>query len=292
MKDEDLKELIYKKIPVSQAHAIEKMGEDLKLAVALVARLRGPEGCPWDREQDHLTLRPYLIEEAYEVLDVLDEFDPKKNGGKFEEPTRAKIREELGDLLLQVLLHSQLADERGEFSMGNVARAMVEKLVTRHPHVFGDTKVSGSSQVLDNWEVIKKKEKKEKGLLDGLPKNLPSLQRAARIGEKARGVGFDWPDWKGSLEKVDEEIGEVKEAIEGGKKDEIEHELGDLFFAICNLSRHLKIQPEDAHRKAISRFEERFRGVEKVFAERGQDMQKATLAELDQVWEQVKAKAL
>jgi MazG family protein len=144
---------------------------------------------------------------------------------------------------------------------------------------------------LQNWEKIKKTEGKKdlpKGMLDGLPKNLPSLQRAARIGEKAHRIGFDWPDWQGSWEKVEEELQELKESIAGQKPAEIEHELGDLFFSLCNLSRHLKITPEDAHRKAIGRFEERFRKLEKIFDKRGKDIHTATLEELDEVWEQVK----
>lgn len=298
-----LKETIFSGIAPERAKAIDAMCEQLKLAVGLVERLRGPKGCPWDREQSHLSIRQYLIEEAYEVLDVLDRYQPTGDSkqlakqvttdqyvprdGSFSEKDRLLLREELGDLLLQVLLHSQLAWERGEFTMGDVGEAMAAKLVSRHPHVFGETKASNSEQVLQNWEALKKKEGK-KGVLEGLPKNLPSLQRAARIGEKVGRVGFDWKDWRGSWLKVDEETRELREAIESGDQAAIEHELGDLFFALCNLSRHLKIQPEDAHRKAISRFESRFNEVERICAEEGIDMASASLEKLDEIWDRVK----
>lgn len=303
-----LKETIFEGISADQAKAIDAMGEQLKLAVGLVARLRGPNGCPWDREQNHLTLRPYLIEEAYEVLDVIDRYqsktDPKAlaratpkesfvpaDGGFPAEKDLGLLREELGDLLLQILLHAQLCAERGEFNVGDVGEAMAAKLVRRHPHVFGEAKAGTSDEVLQNWEVLKKKEGK-KALLEGLPKNLPSLQRAARIGEKAHRVGFDWKDWRGAWDKVLEETRELKEAIDRNAAAEIEHELGDLFFSLCNLSRHLKIQPEDAHRKAIGRFEERFSEVERICSEEGIDMHSAPLEKLDEVWDRVKKAAL
>lgn len=278
-KKDNLDQIVYQKITEKDAETLARASLDLKLAAALVARLRGPEGCPWDKEQTHLTLRPYLIEEAYEVLEVIDQekIDP------------VKFKEELGDLLLQILLHSELARERGEFDIGDVARALVSKLVYRHPHVFADTKVADADGVVSNWEKLKKKESPEKkSVLDGLPKNLPSLQRAARIGEKAKGVGFDWSDWKGSMEKVDEELVEIKDAIASKNQEHIEEEIGDMFFALCNLSRHLKIQPEDAHRKAIMKFETRFRKLEKVCEERGVEMSKASLETLDKIWDEVK----
>ena len=174
---------------------------------------------------------------------------------------------------------------------------MAAKLVSRHPHVFGSSNVSSSEQVLVNWEALKKQERaqssvdptaKKKGLLDGLPKNLPSLQRAARIGEKANRIGFDWKDWQGSWAKVEEETRELREAIDSGNPKDIEHELGDLFFALCNLSRHLKITPEDAHRKAIDRFQDRFYALEAICNSEGIDIQTASLEKLDEVWERVK----
>lgn len=301
--EKSLEKVIFESISPEETQKIESTLPGFKLAVGLVARLRGPNGCPWDREQDPLTLRPYLIEEAYEVLDVIDQYQAKQNpkelakktdatqfvpaNGSFSKEDSGKLCEELGDLLLQVILHAQLASERGEFTVGDVARNMAAKLVSRHPHVFGDAQAKNSDDVLKNWESLKKKEGK-KGTLDGLPKNLPSLQRAARIGEKAHRVGFDWKDWEGSWEKVKEEIDELQEALDSKKESEIEHEIGDLFFALCNLSRHLSIQPEDAHRKAIARFETRFRMLEQKFDNAGKDMHSATLKELDEVWEEVK----
>lgn len=299
----NLSEIIFEGINPERIEQIERMCTQVKLAIGLVERLRGPQGCPWDREQNHLTLRPYLIEEAYEVLDVLDRYvskaDPKKLAaatakseyvpadGSLSAADQKALREELGDLLLQVLLHSQLCNERGEFHFGDVSETMAAKLVSRHPHVFQDQQVSGAEQVLQNWETLKKKEGK-KSLLEGLPKNLPSLQRAARIGEKVHRVGFDWKDWQGSWSKVEEELKELREAIDQKGPVEQEHELGDLFFALCNLSRHLKLQPEDAHRKAIHRFESRFTRVEEICREEGIDMQTASLERLDEIWDRVK----
>lgn len=281
---------VFEKISLEDQSKIKVSAYKTESAIALVKRLRAKDGCPWDREQTHLTLRPYLIEEAYEVLDVIDKIESNTN----EKEIANKFKEELGDLLLQILLHSELASEKNHFDFGDVALNMVTKLVRRHPHVFGDVQVSGSEQVLQNWEAIKSQEKKsekgtkKEGLLDGLPKNLPSLQKAARIGEKAHRIGFDWPDWQGSMLKVDEELSELKTAIKNGDLKEIEMELGDLFFSLCNLSRHLKIQPEDAHRKAISKFEKRFRCLESEFEKLNKDIHTATLEELDEVWNKIK----
>ncbi len=299
----NLKETIFAGIDPAHIKAIDAMAEQLKLAIGLVTRLRGPLGCPWDREQSHLTLRPYLIEEAYEVLEVLDRYQatgdakqlakatPKDKfvpvDGSFNAKDRGLLCEELGDLLLQIVLHAQLSWERGEFTVGDVGEGMARKLVSRHPHVFGDASATTSDQVLQNWEALKKKEGK-KSLLEGLPRNLPSLQRAARIGEKAHRVGFDWKDWQGAWAKVEEETRELREAIDGKNAEEIEHEIGDLFFSLCNLSRHLKVQPEDAHRKAIGRFETRFAEVEKICEAEGIDMHTASLEKLDEIWDRVK----
>jgi len=307
----ELEKTIFSELDPQWTAAIDSWLSQIRLAIGLVARLRGANGCPWDREQNHLTLRPYLIEEAYEVLEILDRYvskqDPKELARKSDKtqpvpsdggfPQKEDIQvlcEELGDLLLQVLLHSQLAFERGDFHFGDVGARMAAKLVGRHPHVFGNAQASNSEQVLQNWEALKKKEGKgRKSILEGLPKNIPSLQRAARIGEKAHRVGFDWKDWQGAWAKVEEELKELKEAIDQvpdptAPNAEIEHELGDIFFALCNLSRHLKIQPEDSHRKAISRFEDRFRKLEVICEQEGIDIQSASLETLDEVWERVK----
>lgn len=285
----DIEIKVFEKISSKDQTSIKESANKVESAIALVKRLRAKDGCPWDKEQTHLTLRPYLIEETYEVLDVIDLSE--KN---FSTEIHSKFKEELGDLLLQILLHSELASENGHFNFGDVANNMVEKLVRRHPHVFGDVKVSSSDQVLQNWEAIKSKEKKsnknvkKEGMLDGLPKNLPSLQKAARIGEKVHRIGFDWPNWQGSMLKVDEELVELKSAISSGNMDEIENELGDLFFSLCNLARHLKIQPEDAHRKAITKFELRFHKLEAEFEKQGIDLHSASLEELDKVWNKIK----
>ncbi len=282
----DSEKKVYEKINAQALSQIQDSAQKLEVAIALVKRLRAPDGCPWDKEQTHLTLRPYLIEEAYEVLDVLDQSETNQNSQKIND----KLKEELGDLLLQILLHSELKSEKNEFTVGDVALALVDKLVRRHPHVFGEVKVNNSDQVLQNWEAIKSKEKEKtkEGLLDGLPKNLPSLQKAARIGEKAQRIGFDWPDWQGSMKKVEEELLELKQAIDLNNKEQIEMEMGDLFFSLCNLSRHLKIQPEDAHRMAILKFEKRFQKLEEHFRSIQKDIHTASLEELDNVWIQVK----
>ncbi len=282
--EKNLKEIIFEKLDPTKIARIESNTQELLTAIGLVARLRGPHGCPWDQKQDHLSLRPYLIEEAYEVLDALDEQNSPS------QKSNQHLCEELGDLLLQILLHSELSSERGEFTVGDVASQMTKKIVHRHPHVFGDVKVSGADEVLKNWESLKKKEGR-KFLLDGIPKNLPSLQKASRIGEKAHRIQFDWKTWQEVWKKVEEELQELKEAIcenNGNVKNHIEEELGDMFFTLCQLARHLKIEPEDAHRKAIQKFEKRFRKMEEFFEERKKDIHSVTSEELETAWENFK----
>ena len=302
-KMKDTRTTIFEGIDAQRTAMIEAMTRQLELAIGLVTRLRGPNGCPWDREQNPLSLRQYLIEEAYETLEVIDRYKPNadskkiaaetaksewvKVDGTFEKGDQVKLREELGDLLLQIILHAQLAWERGDFHLGDVGEFMAKKLVSRHPHVFGDQVAENSDAVLANWEVLKKKEGR-KSATEGLPKHLPSLQRAARLGDKVSRLGFDWKDWTGAWAKVKEEVSELELAMQGKVNSEIEHEIGDLFFSLCNLARHLKIAPEDAHRKAIGRFEDRFMKVEKLCEERGIQMEKATLEELDRLWDEVK----
>jgi MazG family protein len=283
--------------------ALSDMLEQTRYALALVARLRGPNGCPWDREQNHLTIRPYLMEEAAEALEVLDRYrstrDPKALAkatpitsevpadGAFTPEDQLHLKEELGDVLLQVILHSQLCWERGEFHFGDVAEFMARKLVSRHPHVFGETKVDGSEGVLDNWEQIKKKEKEKKGTAPaglGVPKALPSLQRAERVSDKAGRLGFDWKRKEDVMLKLDEEVGELKEALQSGDMKAMEHELGDAIFALCQVARWNKIHPEDAHRKAVGRFEARFEKVEEWFKERGVPMGGASEQILEEAW--------
>ena len=249
--------------------------------VGIMAKLRSGTGCPWDREQTHQTLRPYLIEEAYEVLDALEHGDD----GDF--------RDELGDLLLQVVFHAQIAAEEKRFDIDGVARAINDKLVRRHPHVFGDTRADTADEVLVNWEQIKREEKgaeNRKSVLDGLPASMPALLHAYRIQEKVARVNFDWDDVKEVMLKVGEEIDEVGKALEQGDHTKIEEEMGDLLFSIVNLARHLKVPPEDALRRSNDKFMRRFRYIEAALELRGENLERATFEELDELWEEAKQK--
>jgi tetrapyrrole methylase family protein/MazG family protein len=244
----------------------------------VIAHLRAPDGCPWDREQTHLTLRKHLLEESYETLAAMDEADPEK------------MREEFGDLLLQVVLNAQIAWEYGEFTMTEVLKGIHDKIIRRHPHVFGDVQVDGVGQVLSNWENIKKEERREKGeekkgLLDGLPAALPALTQAQEYQDRAARVGFDWPEIEGVLEKVKEEIDEVRRA---SSPEELSSELGDLFFALVNLARWKKVDSEAALREASLKFKKRFGYIEKRAHEMGRPMREMSLQELDDLWNEAK----
>ena len=228
----------------------EQRGQTYPSLVALMQRLLAEGGCPWDREQDMKSLRKYVLEEACEVIDAIDEGDPKH------------LEEELGDLALQVVFLGELGRREGSFGPDDVVRGIVEKLVRRHPHVFGDTAVSGSQEVLQNWEAIKAEEKKDRGVLDGVPRSLPALFRAQSMSEKVSRVGFDWPDGRGSRDKVTEELAELDEAIAGGDKQRVEDEFGDTLFALVNLARHHGIDAELALRGTADRFSRRFSHVE------------------------------
>jgi ATP diphosphatase len=261
-------------------------GEALERLVAIMGKLRAEGGCPWDREQDLRSLRPYLIEEAYEVL---DEMDRASVGGDW-----ASLCEELGDLLFQVVFHAQLATERGKFQMKDVCEAISGKIESRHPHVFGELKVSGSEQVLANWAKLKAEEKRKKtgrsgSVLDGVPTAAPSLLRAERLTEKASRIGFDWPDIKGVRAKLDEELGELDEAIRSNDRDALEHELGDVLFSLANLARFIKTPPEDALRAAITRFVSRFSQIEQGLAKADVPFGTATLQEMEALWQEAKA---
>lgn len=249
--------------------------------IAIMARLRAPGGCPWDREQTLKTLRPYLIEEAYEVLEAVDHEDA------------AAHCEELGDLLLQVVFHAQIRAEEGKFGMAEVAQAISDKLVHRHPHVFGDVKVKDTEELLTRWAELKAREKAAKGqdasAIAGVPKEMPALGRAERITEKAGRVGFDWPDASGPRSKVDEELRELDQALSGGAPEQVEHEIGDLLFAVVNLSRKTGVHPEHALRAAVDRFDRRFRSIEARLAREGKKPAGATLEEMDRLWDQAKA---
>ncbi len=242
----------------------------------ITARLRGPGGCPWDREQTHASLTPYMIEEAYEAVDAIERDDV------------ADMVEELGDVLLQVVLHSQLAEEEGRFSLADVAAEVNAKLVRRHPHVFGDVAVSGSSEVLRNWEQIKRAEKgaRRQSALDGIPPALPALSLAQTIGRKAAKVGFDWPDVEGTFAKVREELDEIHEARDA---DERREEMGDLLYALTSVCRHLEIDAEDALRAATRKFAARFRRVEAYAQERNLTLTALPIEALDTLWEEAKA---
>jgi nucleoside triphosphate diphosphatase len=262
-----------------------RTGDELERLVGIMARLRAEGGCPWDREQDLRSLRPYLIEEAYEVL---DEMDRVGYGG----PWRP-LCEELGDLLFQIVFHAQLASEIQEFEMADVAKAIADKIVSRHPHVFGETKVKGAVQVLENWARLKAEEKKKKtgsegSVIDGVPSGAPALLRAERLTEKASRIGFDWPDLKGVREKLDEELRELDEAIASGDRDAKEHELGDVLFSLANLARFINTPAEDALRMANHRFTDRFHHVEAGLRAKGVPFGKATLEEMDALWQDAK----
>jgi tetrapyrrole methylase family protein/MazG family protein len=244
--------------------------------------LRAKDGCPWDREQTVKTLRSYLLEETHEVLDVLDSLDDDGGG-----PRVGEHRDELGDLMLQIVFQSEIQREHARFDVGDVCEAINAKLIRRHPHLFGQ----GGER--ENWEALKRKERgaeksEKKSALDGVPKHLPALLRAYRTGEKAHGAGFDWPDHHGVVEKIEEEVGELKEALQSGDKDHIAHEIGDLLYAVVNLARHKEIDAEGALRKTIARFESRFRLVEDQLAAEGKIPEKTPLAELEEKWQRAK----
>ena len=250
--------------------------------VQIMARLRGENGCPWDREQTHASIKPYLLEETYEVLESIDENDP------------AKLEEELGDLALQVVFHAQMADEAGLFTIADVLRGINEKLRRRHPHIFGDVKADTAQEVLFNWEQIKKLEREKAqgraSLLDGVPRELPALLRAHRLQEKASRVGFDWNEARQVFQKVEEELAELRAAMESEQPDRMEAELGDLLFSLVNLGRFIAVNPEEALRKTIARFIARFQYIEEELARRGTAPGQATIEEMDALWAEAKAK--
>lgn len=257
-------------------------GTTLTRLVGVTQRLLAPDGCPWDREQTFESMRRYVLEEACEVIDAVESTD------------RQALREELGDLLLQVVFLAELARREGTFAIDDVVAGIVEKLVSRHPHVFGDMDAKTADEVLANWEKLKAQEKKHRGVLAGVPRSLPALNRAQRIGEKVNRVGFDWADARGSRAKVKEEIEELDRAIESGDEGAIEEEMGDVLFALVNLSRHVKVDAEGALRRTIDKFTKRFAHVEKrVKDEHGGWPAPGTpnlpLEVLDRYWDEAKA---
>ena len=255
------------------------MSDSFDKLVEVMARLRGTGGCPWDREQTHKSLKTYLLEETYETLEAIDGEDP------------GKLREELGDLLLQVVFLSQISSERSQFTVRDVADGIREKLIRRHPHVFGGERAADAREAIGRWEEIKHEERAERGdgsVLEGVPRSLPALLRAHRISDKASMVGFDWTDVEEVLVKVEEEIGELREALAGHDKGGAEEELGDLLFAVASAARHLGIDPEMALQSANKKFSARFRRVEEGLARRGLRPSRENRVEMERLWEEMK----
>ncbi len=241
----------------------------------VVAALRAPDGCPWDREQTHQSLLPYVVEEAHELVDAVEDGDD------------GAIREELGDVLLQVVLHAQIAAERGAFTLQDVADGIRDKMVRRHPHVFAGASVEDAAQVEANWKEAKRAEGRT--TLGGVPRSLPPLARAQRIAARARGVGFDWPTHEEALDKLDEECAELREAVASGAADRATDELGDVLFMAACMAARLGIDPSQALRGTVAKFERRFGHVEARLAERGRTPETSDLSEMDALWDEAKA---
>ncbi|MGH9513075.1 MAG: nucleoside triphosphate pyrophosphohydrolase [Terriglobales bacterium] len=272
-------------------------GRRFERAVSIMARLRGPDGCPWDREQTFDSIKPYAVEETYEVLEAIDNRDWDELPG------------ELGDLLLQVLFYSQMADEQGRFSIDDVLDRLSDKLVSRHPHVFGDVKAATSSDVLRNWDAIKQKEKEQKrlgeelnneqgrSLLDGVSKAMPALLEAHKLSSQAAKTGFDWPNIGGVFDKLQEETEELRQEVREARDESLnlearrtrlEEELGDLFFALVNLARHLALDPESALKRTNRKFRQRFQWMERELRLTGRGLEDAPMEELESLWQEAK----
>ncbi|HQU30494.1 MAG: nucleoside triphosphate pyrophosphohydrolase [Planctomycetia bacterium] len=248
--------------------------------IELMRKLRSKDGCPWDKEQNHVSLKSHLIEETYEVIDAIDSGNPDK------------LKEELADLFFHIIFHCQIAREMGEFDIDSVMALCIDKMTRRHPHVFGDATATTPEEVIHQWEQIKKTEKgfeERKFIVDGLPRHLPALQKAQKLQKKVAKVGFDWTNIHDVIAKVDEELREVKEAIREKKPEHIEEEVGDLLFSIVNLARFLKLDTENVLHKTIYKFVDRFKKVETELTSMGKDIEKCTLEEMDAVWNKVKS---
>jgi MazG family protein len=267
-----------------------RIGDQFEALVSIQARLRAPGGCPWDRRQTHETLRTYLLEEAYEVLEAIDKANPQE------------LSEELGDLLLQVLFHAELAREAGRFDISSVIQNIHDKLGRRHPHVFGDVKADTPEQVVKNWEKLKTEERLGSSkappgdqiapsALDGIPRTLPALLEALQLTRRAARVGFDWHNVEGIFDKLDEEVAELRKALSEGGASRLEDELGDLLFVIVNLARHLKIDPEVALTHANRKFKSRFQDMESAARSEAQRLGDMSQEELEALWEAAKARA-
>jgi len=253
--------------------------------VAIMDRLRGPDGCPWDREQDYGTLRGYLLEECYEVAEALDRADP------------TALCEELGDLLFQIVFLARIAKEEGRFSIDDVVQGIRDKMVRRHPHVFGSASARDSDEVLRHWERIKREEKngpdgnaagRPGSVLDGVPRALPALLKAQRLGTKAARVGFDWERPQDVLDKIEEELRELRQAVERAERDSTREELGDVLFSLAMLARHLEVEPEGALEQANRKFVKRFCWIESELSRRGEAIEEAGLERLERLWTEAK----
>lgn len=255
------------------------IGKKFEELVEIIDRLRAPDGCPWDREQTNQSLLPYFIEEAYELIESVDE------------ENWDTVKEELGDLLLHVVFQASIGEDDGKFKLEDSLTNVNEKLVRRHPHVFGDVQADAAFHAKQNWESQKHKEKRRKSRLDGVPKNLPALVQAQRLQQKASYAGFDWDKIDRVWDKVHEEIEELKEAQSNDLKDHIAEEIGDVLFALVNLSRYLDIPAEDALRQTNQKFTSRFSKVEEGIKAQGKELEDATLKEMDAIWELAKKKS-
>jgi MazG family protein len=268
-------------------------GERFEKLVEIMATLRGPNGCPWDKQQDFNSLKPMLVEEVYEVLEAIEnnDFDG--------------LAEELGDLLLHVIFHAHLAKEAGEFDINTVIERISGKLVRRHPHVFGNESASTPEEVIKNWEAIKAQEKAEKlknrtpeqrSLLEGIPSKLPAIHEAHQISSRAAGVGFDWPDIEGVFDKLQEEVSELKEVISSGgddkQREKLEDEIGDMLFVMVNIARYLKIDSESALKRANRKFKARFRYMEGELARQGKSLEETPLSEMEALWQKAKSETI
>jgi MazG family protein len=250
------------------------MEDKLRELREIVARLRAE--CPWDREQTHASMRRFLLEEAYEAAEAIAAADD------------AALREELGDMLMHVFFHARLAEERGAFDLGDVASAVIDKLVRRHPHVFGGLAVEGAEEVITNWETIKVREVAGRGLLDGIPQSLPAMLRARRIQERARSVGFEWEDVGGVLDKIEEETAELKRELASRDPERLRAEIGDLFFALINLCRYAGVDPEEALNATNDEFIRRFHAMQRALAAEGLELAEATLEQMEAKWQEAK----
>ena len=254
-----------------------------------MARLRAPGGCPWDHEQTYASLAQYLLEEAYETFDAIQEADQTGD--------TTELREELGDLLLQVVFHSTIGTEKGDFTIDDVAAGVTQKLILRHPHVFGDAKFARAEDVLDNWDQLKTDERKASGkieklresILDEVPVHFPALLEGLKLTKKAAKVGFDWENADQIFEKLDEEVAELKDAINKGETGNIGEEIGDLLFVVMNLARHFDVEPETALKKTNRKFRQRFKFIENQLKKDGKTLEEANLKEMDDLWNKAKA---